>query len=207
MISAQSDIGGRIRGPADSFDAFKKLAKRRNSKIFETIEYLEVKNDNCNLLPKDPFAKFIQEIFEFNTKLCSKVQESLESHNRLIVISGDHSSAIGIIAGIKTAFPNKRLGVIWMDAHADIHSPFTTPSGNMHGMPLGCSLGEDNFDHYKNKPDQETIEYWNKLKHIGNICPKIFYQDLVYIGLRSYEEEEAYLLVKNNIKIFTVSDV
>ena len=63
-----------------------------------------------------------------------------------MVLSGDHSSAGGTIAGIKMAKPKSNLGVIWIDAHADLHTPYTTPSGNMHGMPLAAAIGEDNVE-------------------------------------------------------------
>lgn len=207
IIVIKSDLGGRISGSAQSFDALRKMAEKRNSKIFEKLKCIDIKPEHNKFTQNNPFAHHINHIYELNIKLACEIQKFFSIQNNLIVLSGDHSSAIGIIAGIKSAFPDKRLGVIWIDAHADIHSPFTTPSGNMHGMPLACSLGEDNFDCYKNKPNLDTIKYWNQLKNISNICPKIFCEDLVYIGLRSYEDEEAYLIRKNNIKVFTVLDV
>ncbi len=207
MLVAKSDLGGRIFGSSHAFEALKRLAEKRNRKIFETLKCIEIEPEHNNPTENDPFAKYISQVYELNIKLACEIQKVFSIQNNLIVLSGNHSSAIGTIAGIKSAFSDKRLGVIWIDAHADIHSPFTTPSGNIHGMPLACSLGEDNFDCYKNKPDLDTIKYWDKLKNISSICPKIFYEDLVYIGLRSYEEEEAYLIRKNNIKVFTVSDV
>jgi arginase len=65
---------------------------------------------------------------------------SLKSKAFPIVLAGDHSTAGGTIAGIKQAFPKQKLGVIWIDAHADLHSPYTTPTGNVHGMPLATAL-------------------------------------------------------------------
>jgi arginase len=105
------------------------------------------------------------------------------------------------------AYPDKKVGVIWIDAHADIHSPYTTPSGNMHGMPIACLLGEDNRDRQQNKLDDETIEYWDKLKSIGGINPKIEYNDLVYIAIRDYEPAEDYLLKKNKVRIFNLQEI
>jgi arginase len=124
-----------------------------------------------------------------------------------IVLAGDHSSALGTISGIKMAYPNKRLGVIWIDAHADLHSPYTTPSGNMHGMPLSCVLGEDNKDRQQNKPDDETVEYWEKLKSLGGISPKIHYNDLVFIALRDFEPPEDYLIKKNKVRVFNLQEI
>jgi arginase len=122
-------------------------------------------------------------------------------------LAGDHSTAGGTIAGIKMAYPKQRLGAIWIDAHADMHSPFTTPTGNMHGMPLAAALGEDNSINKINKVDKETTELWNKLKKVGGIHPKINYRDLVFISLRDIEPEEAYLLKKHKVKVFTTAEV
>ena len=105
------------------------------------------------------------------------------------------------------ASPNKRLGVIWIDAHADIHSPYTTPSGNMHGMPVALSLGEDNLECQENEPIGETKMFWNKLKNIGGICPKIYYNDIVYVGLRDTEEQEEFLIEKHKMKRFSVAEM
>ena len=73
-----------------------------------------------------------------------RLKKLLQNNFFPVVLSGDHSIAGGTIAGIKAAKPNSRLGVIWIDAHADLHTPYTTPSGNMHGMPLSASIAEDN---------------------------------------------------------------
>lgn len=86
------------------------------------------------------------------------------------------------------------MGVIWIDAHADLHSPYTTPSGNMHGMPIACSLGEDNKERQQNRPDDETVEWWEKLKNMGGIFPKINYEDLIFIALRDFEPAEDHLI-------------
>ncbi|OYX94321.1 MAG: arginase, partial [Sphingobacteriia bacterium 35-40-5] len=94
------------------------------------------------------------------------------------------------ISGIRKAFPKSRLGVIWIDAHSDIHSPYTTPSGNLHGMPLAIVLDEDNIESKINVPDQETVNYWYQLKNVANIAPKIKYSDLVYIAMRDSESPE-----------------
>jgi arginase len=99
------------------------------------------------------------------------------------------------------------LGVIWIDAHADLHTPYTTPSGNMHGMPIACVLGEDNKERQQNKPDDETIEYWEKLKALGGITPKINYNDLVYIALRDFEPQEEFLIKKNKVRVFNLQEI
>jgi len=97
--------------------------------------------------------------------------------------------------------------VIWIDAHADMHTPFTTPSGNMHGMPLGAALGLDNKESAVHQPDKATVEIWNKLKNLGGDGPNVLPSDLVFIALRDYEKQEEELLKKLNIRVIPVSEV
>ena len=132
---------------------------------------------------------------------------SLNQNEFPIVLSGDHSSALGTISGVKTAFPDKRLGVIWIDAHADIHSPYTTPSGNVHGMPLAAALADDNLDRKINELTGETDKNWEGMKSIGGIFPKVLHSDLVYFGVRDTEEPEEYTIEKNGIKNYRVEEV
>ena len=124
-----------------------------------------------------------------------------------MVLSGDHSSALGTISGIKIAFPEKRLGVVWVDAHADIHSPYTTPSGNVHGMPLAAALADDNLDRKINDLEPDTDKAWEGLKNIGGFSPKVLHSDVVYFGVRDTEEPEEYAIKKNNIKNYRVDEV
>jgi arginase len=140
-------------------------------------------------------------------RVAKAVETNLKSGLFPLILAGDHSTAGGTIAGIRIAKPKSRLGVIWIDAHADIHSPYTTPSGNMHGMPLAVSLGEDNLDCQVHQPDEATIQLWNELKQIGSITPKILPEDLVYIALRDTEKEEDHILKKLGVKIIPVSEV
>lgn len=140
-------------------------------------------------------------------RVANAVKNSLKGNEFPIVLAGDHSTAAGTISGIRMAYPKQRLGVIWVDAHADLHSPWTTPSGNMHGMPLAAVLNEDNASNKMNRPDKETLEWWNKIKKLGNIAPKLDYKDLVFIALRDTEPEETYLLKKHKVKVFSTSEV
>jgi arginase len=123
------------------------------------------------------------------------------------VLSGDHACAGGTIAGIKKQFPTKRLGVIWIDAHADIHTPYTTPSGNIHGMPLATALGTDNLDSRVNDPMLETVEFWNTLKNMGGICPKVLPEDVVFISVRDIEKPEEEFIARNGMKNYSVEEI
>jgi arginase len=77
----------------------------------------------------------------------------------------------------------------------------------MHGMPLAISLGEDNLDCQVHTPDNNTQKLWNELKNIGNICPKILPEDLIYIAVRDTEKEEDHIIKKLGIKTITVSEI
>jgi arginase len=124
-----------------------------------------------------------------------------------IVVGGDHSIAIGSVSGSKMAEPDKRLGVVWIDAHADLHSPLTTPSGNVHGMPLALLMDVEDPAKRRNRPKVYTMDTWDRLKKIGIRGPKLLPRDLVFIGLRDYEPEEQALIEKFGIRVITVGDL
>ncbi|MGN6477369.1 MAG: arginase, partial [Flavipsychrobacter sp.] len=154
-----------------------------------------------------PYAKRIQGVYTMYDRVAKAVSDTLKSGLFPVVLAGDHSTAGGTIAGIKMAKPKNRLGVIWIDAHADMHTPFTTPSGNLHGMPLAAALAMDNIENQVHHPDATTIDTWNKLKSLGKIQPKINPEDIVFSALRDYEKEEEYLIKKHNIKVIPVQEV
>ena len=205
IIEVKSEIGAGTRGASLGVDAIKIAALDFGSRFFKKHKTVEVPNENHLLLETtgSPFAKRISGILTMVERVSDEVNATLNKNEFPIVLAGDHSTAAGTIAGIKAAFPKSKLGVIWIDAHADIHSPYTTPSGNMHGMPLAMALDEDNTESL----DQETINYWYQLKNVGNIAPKINYRDLVLISARDMERPEEYLLKKNKVKIFTTAEL
>lgn len=125
--------------------------------------------------------------------LASEVQAALDRDEFPLVLGGDHSMAIGTIAGIAQHCneTGKRLGVIWIDAHADINVPETSPSGNIHGMPVAVSLGIG----------------IPELTSIGGTAPKLLPEQLVYIGLRSVDEGEKALIKKLGIEAHTMADL
>lgn len=209
LIEVKSEIGAGTRGASMGVDAIKIAALDFGSNFFKKFKSVEVANENQLLLEPvvHDYAKRIKGIYTLNERLAIEIKKTLLKDEVPIVLAGDHSSALGTISGIKMAYPNKRIGVIWIDAHADIHTPYTTPSGNMHGMPIACVLGEDNKERQQNKPDDETIEYWEKLKRIGDISPKINYNDLVYIALRDFEPQEEFLIKKNKVRVFNLAEI
>ncbi len=209
LIEVKSEIGAGTRGASMGVDAIKIAALDFGSNFFKKFKSVEVQNENHLLLEPvvNDYAKRVKGIYALNERLANEIKKTLLKEEVPIVLAGDHSSALGTISGIKMAYPNKRVGVIWIDAHADIHTPYTTPSGNMHGMPIACVLGEDNKERQQNKPDDETIEYWEKLKNMGGITPKIHYNDLVYIALRDFEPQEDFLIKKNKVRVFNLQEI
>ncbi len=210
VIEVKSEIGAGTRGCSLGVDAIKIAALDFGSNYFKKFKSVEIKTENHLLLEPvvNDYAKRIKGVFALNERIANEIQKTLIKDNAIpMVLAGDHSSAIGTVSGIKMAYPDKKIGVIWIDAHADLHSPYSTPSGNMHGMPIACLLAEDNRDRAQNKPDDETIEYWDKLKNLGGITPKLEYNDLVYIALRDYEPQEDYLIKKNKVRIFNLQEI
>lgn len=209
IIEVRSEIGAGTRGASLGVDAIKIAALDFMSSFFVNFPSEQVENENRLLYEpvESPYAKRIKGILTMYERVAESVHNTLKSGLFPLVLAGDHSTAGGTIAGIRMAKPKNRLGVIWIDAHADLHSPFTTPSGNMHGMPLAASLGEDNIDSQVHNPDPQTVDYWNKLKNVGKISPKINPEDIVFIALRDYEKEEEHIIRKHNIKVISVQEV
>jgi arginase len=209
IIEVKSEIGAGTRGASLGIDALKIAALDFMSNFFVNFPSETVETENKLLYEpiESPYAKRIKGVKLTYERVANAVQTNLKSGLFPLVLAGDHSSAGGTIAGIKMARPKNRLGVIWIDAHADIHSPYTTPSGNMHGMPIAISLAEDNLDCQVHHPDAATVKTWNELKNIGDISPKILPEDIVFIALRDTEKEEDHVLKKLGIKVIPVSVV
>src|SRR5699024_10011672 len=131
----------------------------------------------------------LDEIVDANEKLRDKVSEQVKQHRFPLVLGGDHSIAIGTLAGLTTHYSD--LGVIWYDAHGDINTPDTSPSGNIHGMPLAVSLGHGH----------------EKLLHIFKENPKIEPENVVIIGARDLDEGEKELLKKLNVTVYSMHEI
>ncbi len=208
LIEVKSEVGAGTRGASLGVDAIKIAALDFRSTFFKKYRAMTIPDDNAALYGEvgSRYARRIKSILKMYERISAGVRDALKDGKFPIILAGDHSNAAGTIAGIKMAYPDSSIGVIWIDAHADLHTPYTTPSGNMHGMPLAVSLGEDNIENKVNTLDYETIEIWEMLKNVGGISPKIEYRDLMFIALRDFEEQEAYLLKKNKVKIVTTTE-
>jgi len=209
IIEVKSEIGAGTRGASLGVEAIKIASLDLKSDFFKQHESVEVENVNELLYDgaEHAHAKFIDGVLIMEERVCLEVYETILDDYFPLVIAGDHSTAYGTISGIKKAFPKKRLGVIWIDAHADFHSPFTTPSGNMHGMPLAMACSFDNLECKVNDPKGETIDYWEQIKNVGIPGVKIQPEDIVLISVRDFEKPENYLINKYNINFIETEDV
>lgn len=209
LIEVPSEIGAGTRGASLGVEAVKVAALDFMSNFFIHFPSEKVPTENHLLYEpiESPYAKRIKGLLTMYERVGKAVSETIKNNFFPVVLSGDHSIAGATISGIKMAKPKSKLGVIWIDAHADLHTPYTTPSGNLHGMPMAIALGQDNPDCAIHEPDQRTIDYWNKLKNFGKICPKIQPENVVFISLRDFEKEEKYLLDQLDIKKITTKEI
>jgi arginase len=142
---------------------------------------------------KNPKLKYLPEIVRACSLLAAKTEKILDSGGFPLVLGGDHSIAIGTIAGVSNYCKkkNKKLGVLWVDAHGDMNTDVTSPSGNIHGMPLAASIGLGALE----------------LTSIGGDFQKLDPKNLVMIAIRDLDAGEKAAIRKNNITIFTMEDI
>jgi arginase len=209
LIEVPSEIGAGTRGASLGVEAIKIAALDFMSNFFVHFPSEKIPSENKLLFEpiESPYAKRIKGVISMYEKISKSVADSIKNNFFPVIISGDHSNAGATIAGIKIAKPKSKLGVIWIDAHADLHTPYTTPSGNLHGMPLATAINEDNLECSVHELDAETKKNWDYLKNIGKICPKVLPEDVVFISLRDYEKEEKALIEKYGMKIITTSEL
>lgn len=209
LVETKSEIAAGTRGASLGVDALKTACLDKGSDYFAIYETVEVENVN-DMLFEDfhyEYAKFIDGVLVMEERMCNAVYQTIQEGYFPIVLAGDHSTAAGTISGIKKAYPDKRIGVVWIDAHADLHSPYTTPSGNMHGMPLAMVCGIDNVERKINEPSKEVLKYWEKLKNVGIEGPKVELQDIVFIAIRDTETQEMSLIEQFKVKSFKTEEV
>jgi arginase len=209
LIEVPSEIGAGTRGASLGIDAIKIAALDFMSNFFVHFPSEKIETENRLLFEpiSSPYAKRINGVLAMYEKVSKAVADTMKNNFFPVVISGDHSTSGGTIAGIKAAKPKSKLGVIWIDAHADLHTPYTTPSGNMHGMPLSAAINEDNAESKVHELDEKTKKQWEQLKQFGKVYPKVLPEDVVFISLRDYEKEERFLIEKYEMKIVTTNEI
>lgn len=192
IVGAPMDLGQLRRGVdmGPSAIRYAGVVERLESLGYQVNDLgdIEIGRDR---LTTDPLTglRNLEAVVQASTKIADKVDKIMKEGSFPLVLGGDHSIAIGTLAGISKYF--KRLGVIWFDAHGDLNTPETSPSGNIHGMPLAVSLGLG-----------ETT-----LTQIGGYCPKIQPENIVIIGARSLDEGEKRLIKEKGIKVYTMHEI
>jgi len=141
----------------------------------------------------DPHAKYLKEITQTCTKEAEMVVKTLEAGKVPLVIGGDHSVAAGTVSGVAEFYrrQNQRVGLLWIDAHSDINTPHSSPSGNVHGMPLAAIMG-----------------LWpSDLANIFGFTPKVHPENCVLVGVRDIDAIEKENIRKAGIEVFTMRDI
>jgi arginase len=209
LVEVRSELAAGTRGASMGIDALKVASLDKKSNFFSRFDPINVPDANNYLWRGNvhPYAKYADGVYEVLQHVHRTIKELRRNKKFPIILAGDHSTAAGTIMGIKSADPDKRLGVIWIDAHADLHTPYTTPSGNMHGMPLAMCLGIDNLECKINQPLPGTVGFWEKIKQLGGAEPKILPQDIVFMGVRDTEAPEEYLMSTYGLRNFTVAEI
>lgn len=142
MIGVSLDLGQSRRGVdmGPSAIRYAGVVERLEALGHDVVDEGDVRVDaSVRVQNSDSKLKNLQEVIQVNTELAKKVATIVKNDRFPLVLGGDHSVAIGTIAGLASHYDN--LGVIWYDAHADMNTDETTPSGNIHGMPLAISMG------------------------------------------------------------------
>ncbi len=143
--------------------------------------------------PGDPTARYLPEIVHVCDRLRQRVRKCLDAGSIPLVLGGDHSIAIGTVSGVAEFYRDRgeKGGLVWVDAHADMNTPETSPSGNIHGMPLAILLGMG----------------CDRLVNLGGFAPKIDVQNVCLIGIRNLDDKEKVLVQGSGLNAYTMRDV
>jgi arginase len=152
--------------------------------VIKNMEELKVGNER---------ARYLGEIARASAILARKVDRIMELGHFPLVLGGDHSIAVGTLSGISAhaGRQGKKVGLIWIDAHGDINTPETSPSGNIHGMPLAALLGFGA----------------GELTSIGGDSPKVDPANVALVGIRSLDSGEKKRLKETGVQVHTMSDI
>ncbi len=141
----------------------------------------------------DPHAKYLKEITDTCSNEAELVVKTLEGGAIPIVLGGDHSIAMGTVSGVAEFYrrKNQRIGLLWIDAHTDINTPDSSPSGNVHGMPLGAIMGL----------------FPSPLTDLYGFSPKVRSENCVLVGIRDVDNHERENIRKAGVHVFTMRDI
>ena len=206
LVSAMSELGAGTRGASLGLQAIQVASLGIDPTFFHNRPVVEVPHQNERLFrpAAESVDNQIDGIADQYERMEERIAPVMQEGKFPFVFTGDHSNGGGTIAAIKKAFPDKRLGVIWIDAHADLHSPYTSPTGNVHGMPLATALADNNVENKVREPSQEVLSHWDRMKGDRQ---RVRHEDLFFIGLRDTEAPEDKLREKHGIPNITVEEL
>jgi len=206
IVTAMSELGAGTRGASLGWEAIRTASYRLTPQFFygRPVHHIAHENELLGRPVTEQVPHHLDGIARQYARMAEALAPILKEGTLPLVFTGDHSNAGGTMAGIHQAFPNKRLGVVWIDAHADLHSPYTSPTGNVHGMPLATALGIDNLENKERDPSAEELRYWQALK--GDQA-RLRTSDLFFIGLRDTESPEDRLRQRHGIPNVTVGEL
>lgn len=196
LLGVPMDLGGGRRGvdmgPSAMRIAGLEEKVRELGLGFEDRGNVDVPEPE-ELEPHDVHARFLAEITEACRELRRRVERILEDGAFPLVVGGDHSIACGTVAGISSFYARRRqrIGLVWFDAHSDMNTPESSPSGNIHGMPLAACLGYG--------PPELT--------GLGDRRPMVEVQNAVLVGVRSVDATERAIVRESGIRVFTMRDI
>jgi len=192
VIGVPIDLGAGTRGVNLGPDAIRYagLVKRLENIGYDVEDRCDISVDKrAAVTVEGSNLKNLNVVADVNSRLCDEVSQVMKEGKFPIVIGGDHSIAIGTISGVLQH--KKNLGVIWFDAHGDINTAETTPSGNIHGMPVAVLLGMGN----------------EALTSIGGKDSVLKKENIVYIGSRDLDAGERKAMKELGIKVFTMYEI
>jgi len=138
-------------------------------------------------------ARYLTEITRTCTRLSGMVEKAIAAGSMPVVLGGDHSIAVGSVAGISRHLRRKKqkMGLLWLDAHADMNTPESSSSGNVHGMPLACCAGMG----------------LHELTHINGYAPKVDARNVALVGIREVDQLERPHVRSSGVRFFTMRDI
>jgi arginase len=196
IIGAPLDLGQGRRGVDMGPSALRvaNLNERLRSLGYEVEDLGNIHVAQAESKPEgDPTMKYLPQIAAACQELGDWVYGAMRQDFVPVVLGGDHSVAIGTVTGVSRRFRDRgeRVGLIWLDAHADMNTPQTSPSGNIHGMPLACLLG-------MGPPE---------LADRSGYRPKVDPRNTVIVGLREVDLTEKTYVRESGVRVFTMRDI
>ncbi len=211
IITSDWEYGAGKLGTSTGPKLLLNACSESNIEVFQDVPVKHVDFDNQDKINVEfdqpaPFLKRGNTFLKHQERVANEIENAYNQEFQVLYLSGDHSNAVGGIAGFCRTHDPKSTGIIWIDAHLDLHTPLTTPSGNIHGMALNTALESNNEACQSNEIDTDTLSTWNKIKALkrqGSVPA----ENIVFIGIRSYEEQEIALVKELGIQVYFAEDV